>query len=115
MYLTRPTATVKLGGIFCFLTTSSPPELSIDEASETLDVPSYFFTTSEGFGTVTLSSFSLSIYSRGIPYLSEKEPNEGGDFPLYIVARFLMLRKDKPFSFNTFLIPTSISFSVVSQ
>ena len=86
---------MRLGGNFCFVTISSPPELSIDEASDTLDVPSYFFTTSEGFGTMTLFNFSFSKNSKGIPYLSEKDPNEAGDLPLSMVDRFLMLRKDK--------------------
>src|SRR6266487_3243876 len=111
----RQMAIVRLGGNFCFVTISSPPELSNDEASETLDVPSYFFTMSEGFGTITLSSLSLSKNSRGIPCLSEYDPSElGGPF-LLMVERFLMLRNDNLFSSSTFVIPFSISFSVVFQ
>ena len=36
----RETASVRFGGSFCFVTTSSPLELRSEEASDTLDVPS---------------------------------------------------------------------------
>src|SRR5919199_1050825 len=43
----RDTASVRLGGSFCFGTTSLPFELRIDEASDTLDVPSNFCTVAD--------------------------------------------------------------------
>src|SRR5918912_1484882 len=108
-------ATVRFGGNFCFGTMIFPFELNIDDASDTLAVPSKLCTIWDGFGTVTDASVSLSYISIGILYWLENSCNPLTFPSLLIDEIFLMLIKLNPLSFITTWIPNSISSLDVFQ